>query len=178
MDLQIRRPQETDFRAIKQLLYMTIEKAFQEEGIFNDQFVQDEVNGLLAYLKKDFQSGGLDEYFLVGFVANQMVGIIAHGKPNPIIETHLKYDVANTREIKSVYILPAFQRNGIGSLLFQRIIEILQYNQVAYYCLDCGFKQSQVYWQQQLGTPQLILKNYWGVGAHHHIWYLELSPIL
>ncbi|WP_164525471.1 GNAT family N-acetyltransferase [Siminovitchia acidinfaciens] len=99
----------------------------------------------------------------------QIVGTIALKNPNLTISDNILTE-PDVFEVGSVYIRLAYQRQGIGKLLFQYIKKaLLRLGQTKYY-LDAGFSTSQQYWRQLLGKPSYILKNYWGEREDHHIW--------
>lgn len=127
----------------------------------------DEVERLNRIVQESLING--DSLFFVVEINNRIVGSIALTKPNQFITENIS-TVQNQYEVSCVYILPSFQRQGIGKYMFQQIKkELARLGQVQFY-LDAGFLSSQQYWKQVLGKPSFVLVDYWGKGEHHLIW--------
>lgn len=45
------------------------------------------------------------------------------------------------------------------------------------FCLDSGYTKAKKIWNKKLGEPNIIMKNYWGEGYDHSIWYRKLEDI-
>lgn len=177
--IEITRPDINDFDEITQLFDITIRHTFKREGIeelYPDE-IEDEINSHINLLKHDFASDGHDEYYLIARLNEKIVGTICVGQPNKIIAEHLKIKRDKIPEIKSVYVFPEYQRTGVGSILFDNIIATLNKNEISEFCLDCGFKDAQEYWKNKLGEPQLVLKNFYSLNAHHMIWRKQIADI-
>lgn len=173
MQITIRRPKLEEKAQIEQLLAITIRHTFQKENIHDPkgEDSQVEINTLEDSLKKDYASQGKEVYFLIALHQQQVVGTIAYGPANTIIQQHLK---SPPLEVKAAYILPDFQNQGIGSKLYRAILQELQKQAVNSYCLDSGYPQAQSFWRKKLGEPSHLILNYWGEGIHHMIWQSEL----
>ena len=185
MQINIIRPLPVHKTELRRLFTETISKNFKEEGIYKTHHTElkNEIEEQMNTLQKGFDSKGKEEYFLVAQIKNtqQIAGIIAYGKANDIIKQHLKtIDWNNTAipEIKSVYILPKFQNQGIGSILFNHILHLLHQKQIPEFCLDSGYKRAQVYWTKKLGQATLILNDYWDKNADHKIWLCETREVM
>jgi len=180
MDIIIRRPKNDDIVNIKDLFSMTVEDNFRKEGLLDTlkDEMNKEVSDLTDSLKKDLETDGASDYYLLAIVENIIVGTIAYGRPNNIIRSHMGISLDKIPEIKSVYILPEYQKRGIGSLLFREVIECLNQLDITSFCLDCGYKKSQPFWEKQLGKAQKTLLNYWAEGSHHKIWYKKVEEFL
>ncbi|MEM8906597.1 MAG: GNAT family N-acetyltransferase [Bacteroidota bacterium] len=173
MDLLIRRPERKDFASICQLFTSTVNNNFQVENIIDPsgQAAAAVIQNLVDALELDFQSHGQEEYFLIATSpADTIYGTIAYGPAGPLIHQHLPTYQAHIPEVKCVYILPQFQKRGIGTRLFQAMMQELTQNQITQFYLDCGFRASQPFWRKKLGSPTMILNNYWGKGQDHLIW--------
>ena len=177
MNLTIRRPKREEIEAINELFAITITDNFKNEGLWDnmEEEAKEEIETLKQSLQRDFESEGKKEHHLIAIVNKQVVGTIAFGKPNAIILNNLAIDFSGVSEIKSVYILPRFQQQGIGSVLLKEILKVLQTQKIKAFCLDCGYKKSQGFWQKKLGDPIVVMKDYWSGGSDHLIWYLQLE---
>jgi GNAT superfamily N-acetyltransferase len=77
---------------------------------------------------------------------------------------------AETPEICLSYVLPEHQSQGVGTALFDAIIDKLQRAGYAGYCLDCGFTHAQSYWQKRCGKPYATIEDYFGKDIDQMIW--------
>ncbi|MEZ4883662.1 MAG: GNAT family N-acetyltransferase [Chitinophagales bacterium] len=174
MQVTIDSPKVTDIKAIRRLFVKTIHHTFEQEQIqpISATEIEEEIEGQLNTLQQYFQTNGSEAFYLVARYGEQIVATAAYGKPNRIITENLALDYVQVPEIKSVYVLPAFQGKGIGSLLFKKLVETLQRRSIQKFCLDSGYRTSQQFWRKKLGRPTFTLRNYWGKDAHHMIWYV------
>jgi len=177
IDLKIERPKVNDLQEIHQLFSITVNNNFKQEALSDQSGSLQEsiVEGLVKLLKQDFKSQGKKEFHLIAKSQDLIIGIIAFGKPNPIILEHLNFDSAKTPEIKSVYVLPDFQNKGIGNLLLGNILKCLRKRNYGAFCLDSGYINAQRYWTRKLGAPTRILDQYWTPKNHHMIWQVNME---
>lgn len=171
----ITRPTKDDIEEIHRLLSVTIRDTFRNEGvdISHDSETEEIVAEHMQTLPNDLSTGSQQDFFLMAKIESKIIGMAAFGSVNKIIRAHLDIDVKTTPEIKSVYVLPEFQRMGIGSKLFKQILIELRAHSYKRFCLDSGFRSAQEYWKQKLGEPTIILPDYWDKSAHHMIWVMS-----
>lgn len=176
-EIVVKRPKAEDIVSIKVLLEITINNTFVAEQISGDNQakIEREIENHLKALQRDLASNGKDECFLIARNESEIVGIIAFGKPNRIILANLDFDSESKPEIKCAYVHPDFQRQGIGGMLFDKIMYELHRRGTTHFCLDSGYKRAQKFWANRLGPPSVILPDYFGPGAHHMIWLCEVS---
>lgn len=177
MNINITRPQKEDVEELNRLFAAGILDAFHQDGIDDNDGIRVEVEKQLSLLQQDLESQGSEVYFLLARTEAEIVGTIAYGEPNNLIRDNLAIDWQGIPEITSVYVLPAFQGQGVGTLLFNSILCCLQYKNVAKFCLDGGYKKSQRFWIKRLGDPTVTLKDYWGKGLDHLIWLRNLQDV-
>lgn len=177
MEIDITRPRRDDRVELQRLFFSVIRDAFHQDGIDDETGVQTEVVRQLELLEQDFASRGSRVFFLLARTEEQIIGTIAYSEPNDLIKRNLTIDWREVPEITSVYIHPAFQGRGIGTLLFNAILICLRHRDVEKFCLDGGYTRSQRYWMRRLGEPAVTLKNYWGAGLDHLIWVCGLQDI-
>jgi len=173
MNWQISRPTQQHIPQIHEVFSKTVINNFREEGILDtlEEEAHQEVATLINTLQTDFATQGQEEYFLIAHAQNKVVGTIAYGKVSTLISENVSIGNSNIPEVKSVYVLPEFQNQGIGSLLFQRILLVLTQHNIEAFYLDSGYRKAKTFWQKKLGAPTYTLENYWGKGSHHMIWY-------
>lgn len=78
-------------------------------------------------------------------------------------------------EIASFFILPALQGKGLGKRMFEEAVKSLREMGYDQFCLDCGYPQSQGFWQKVLGSPENTLKDFWGPHMDHLIWHRKIN---
>ncbi len=180
MWFEIRKPRKEDITKINKLFEQTIQDSFKKEGIIDPLNLEanKEIEALKQSLNEYFNSKNLKDNFLIACDKDHILGTIAYGKANRLIEENLKIDYSGVPEIKSVYILPNYQNKGIGTFLFTKTLVHLKEDKINYFCLDCGYKSAQQYWSNRLGQPLCVLKNYWSKGNHHMIWHGHVDKIL
>ncbi len=176
MTIELLKPSLHNFEEVKSLFSQTVADNFKKEGNFESHKVdlKQEVDALIANVAHSIRTQGEKEYYLLASIEGTIVATIAYGKANSIIQDHLPGVNANIPEIKSVYILPRYQRKGIGTFLFAKIQARLVDQGIQGFYLDCGYSQTQPFWKKKLGEPVLVLKDYWGPNADHFIWEVAI----
>lgn len=177
MEICIERPQKNDFEELHKLFLLAIGDAFKQDGIDDNEGVQEEVKKQLGLLNLDFDTKGSEVFFLIARIEEKIVGTIAYSRPNDLINNNLQVDDQNMPEVTSVYVHPEFQGKGVGSLLFNGMLISLLHKNNDVFCLDGGYKKSQNFWIKKLGNPTITLKDYWGKGLHHMIWLRNLKDL-
>ncbi len=175
MIIEITRPDRNDVKELHQLFDITIRDTFEREGIVEASIdeIMVEVEKQKQFLRNDLDTGGRDEYFLIARRDDRIVGTIAYGPPNHMILKYSNIAVATVPEIKSVYIHPDYQRQGIGTKLLMTVVDILRDRGFTQFCLDTGYKSAQVYWQKKLGPPLVTIADYYSDGTAYMIWVVD-----
>jgi len=175
--MQIVQPVIGDINKIYELLETTIHDIFHREGILETHLddLINEINGKKEIIKDFFRDNKHEYYYRIARIEDDIVGTIACGQANDVIKKHLKLDYKITPEIKSVYVVPKYQRKGIGRMLFENIIRLLKDMGILEFCLDCGFTKSQNAWRHIIGEPTIVLYDHYGKYAHHMIWHRRVS---
>ena len=78
-------------------------------------------------------------------------------------------------ELGSLYILPEYQGQGIGSALIGELLEFLREQGIDRFCLDSGYQRAQRRWLQKFGEPYITVKDYWGPDSVHMVWLCTVS---
>lgn len=174
--MNITAPQITDKEEIKQLFNVVITQNFKDYGYY-DTYRDDiayEVGKQIAALDQYFQSNGKKVFFLVAKDNNKVIGTIAYGQPNPDIKKYYKKNLHHIPEVKSTYILPEYQGQGIGTELLHEIMDALRKNGIKEFCLESGYPKAQQFWTHRLGNPVVKIHNRWGAGNDYLIWHYTL----
>lgn len=177
--MQILRPTKKDREEIRELFQTVLIDTFQKDGIPEayDGEISKSVARKMRDLEDDFDSNGTKEYFLVARVEKQIVGIIGFGVPNTEIKKNYTIDYTRIPEIKSSFILPDFQGQGIGTALYNQLLQMLKKRNFTEFVLDSGFAYGQIFWKHKLGEPKIIKKNFWGDGTDYMIWHKKLDEL-
>ncbi|MBJ8096748.1 GNAT family N-acetyltransferase [Bacillus cereus group sp. N11] len=182
-NVAIRRPNLDDLEELHLFFRIVITDTYKNEGLsqlLDD--IENEINSKKQYLKDDFDSNGENRYFLLAIDTNndKMIGTIEIGPASTLITSCTGGVLKDLYEIGTVFILPEYQRKGIGSLLLHAMHLTLLSRGIAEYCLDSGYKKAQSIWTKKFGEPSYVLKDYWGKSSDHMIWKKSLhdTPII
>ncbi|NWK69684.1 GNAT family N-acetyltransferase [Bacillus paramycoides] len=179
-NVAIRRPNLNDVDELYLFFRMVITNTYKDEGLsqlLDDK--EDEINTKKQYLKNDFDSNGENRYFLLAIDKDneKIIGTIEVGPASTLINSCTGDVLENLYEIGTVFVLPEYQRKGIGSLLLNAMYLTLLSRGITEYCLDSGYKKAQSIWIKKFGEPSYIMKDYWGESSDHMIWKKSLHDI-
>ncbi|TPV42243.1 GNAT family N-acetyltransferase [Bacillus dicomae] len=182
-NVEIRRPNSDDLEELHLFFRIVITNTFKEERLSHllDD-IENEINTKKRYLKNDFDSNGENRYFLLAIDTNndKIIGTIEIGLASTLINSCTGGVLKDLYEIGTVFILPEYQRKGIGSLLLNAMFLTLLSKGITEFCLDSGYKKAQSIWKKKFGEPNYVLKDYWGESSDHMIWKKSLhdTPLI
>ena len=175
-DLEITRPQIEDTEAINEFFKIVLLDTFEKNNISDlTDLIAEEIECKRHYLEQDLQSGGKDRFFLIVKAEGKVIGSIEYGSPNEVIMDCTKGEYKDIKEIGTVFVHPEYQNKGIGSMMLRLMFDELKSKGMNEFCLDSGYKTAQKTWNKKLGTPAYILKDFWGEGADHMIWRVNIE---
>jgi GNAT superfamily N-acetyltransferase len=171
----IEAPKTGEEKKIENLFKITIHSAFADQGV--GHLTEDIANEVSTKMKmlRCFLEGTNGYYFLIAKTADTVVGAISFGSCNELIIEHCKGKLDDVGELGSLYVLPEYQGQGIGSKLINSLINYLKENGIEHFCLDSGFKKAQKKWTRKFGEPYKIVKDLWGSGSDHYFWYCNVN---
>ncbi|GAM12143.1 GNAT family N-acetyltransferase [Mesobacillus selenatarsenatis] len=171
----IRRPTTEHREQLNDFFRTVIIDTFNKEGI-GDQLndINEEIEVKKRYLTSDFESNGLERYFLIALYGDKIIGSIEFGPANEIIRNASDHAFEALVEVGTVFVHPDHQRNGVGNLLLKAMYETLRNQGIEEFCLDSGYKRAQLIWKKKFGEPDILLKDYWGENFDHMIWKVEI----
>ncbi len=179
--IEIQQPKTENLKEIGLLFETTIIDNFKKEDISDPFYIEvnKEIENQIIDLKSFLESNKEINSYLIACYNDRILGTIAYGEPNQLINNQIK-TIKNKfiPEIKSVYILPNYQKKGIGSILLKNILLELNKQKIEEFYLDCGYKEAQYFWIKRLGKPNRILNDFWRKENHHMIWYNNVEEIL
>jgi GNAT superfamily N-acetyltransferase len=177
-NIEIRRPEPGDVKELKQFFTIVIKDTFAKEGLADRvNEIKKEIQDKENLLKKDFKSNGKDQYFLIALDKAKIIGTIEYGPTSQLVIDCTNGELKDIVEVGTVFVHPAYQKQGVGTLLLNMIYLIFLYRNIKEFCLDSGYCHAQKVWQKKFGTPDYVLKDYWGKGHNHMIWRKPISDI-
>lgn len=174
--VEIRRPRIEDIEELHQFFRIVISETFAREGLaglIDD--IEAEIESKNNYLHLDLDSNGEKRYFLIALAENKIIGTIEYGPASKLIQYCTNGILGNHVEVGTVFVLPDYQRQGIGNQLLAEMLNTLKARGIVEFCLDSGYKNAQTIWKKKFGEPDYLLKDYWGQGQDHMIWKISMS---
>ncbi|MEH7255021.1 GNAT family N-acetyltransferase [Neobacillus niacini] len=176
--IEIRRPRIEDREELNQFFRTVIENTFAREGLAElIEDIEAEINSKKNYLQMDLKSKGEKRYFLIALAENKIIGTIEFGPASELIQVCTNGEMGNLVEVGTVFVLPNYQRQGIGNQLIHEMLQTLNTRGIKEFCLDSGYQNAQNIWKKKFGDPDYLLKNYWGQGQDHMIWKLSTRGV-
>ncbi|NSW91901.1 MAG: GNAT family N-acetyltransferase [Firmicutes bacterium] len=176
LDISIRRPCWTDIEELDRLFTVTIADAFAKEGVGDDlEGINSQIAEKRQLLREDLETNGAERFFLIACSQGKIVGTIAYGPCSELIKDCSDGKLKDVFELGSVYVLPEYQKKGIGTLLLNSMLIAFLSRGIEEFCLDSGYTRAQYVWQKKFGKPNIILKDYWREGSDHMIWHRKLG---
>lgn len=164
-------PGVPDRSDIVHVLEQSIGDAFAQEGLGH---LTDEVQGIIeekmAVYDMYLKDGGCGTRFLAATHREQVIGVISFGPRGPAIRECAGAALADIGELGTLYVLPDYQNQGVGSALIRALLEQLAAEGVEQFCLDSGFARAQQRWRRKFGAPYVTVPNYWGPGSANMVW--------
>jgi GNAT superfamily N-acetyltransferase len=177
-EVEIRRPRTRDIEELNQFFGIVITDTFEKEGLaglIDD--IEAEIDSKKNYLQVDLDSKGEKRYFLIALAGDKIIGTIEFGPASELIQDCTSGKLRNLVEVGTVFVLPDYQRQGIGNMLLAEMLHTFQARGIAEFCLDSGYKNAQNIWIKKFGEPDYLLKDYWGQGQDHMIWKIPTNGV-
>ncbi len=176
INIQIRRPRMEEIKQLKEFFKIVIIDTFNKEGIGEKlDDIKNEINVKESYLESDFESNGEKRFFLIALDVDKIIGTIEFGPASELICDCTNNNFKELLEVGTVFILPDYQRLGVGNLLLNKMYSTLQNKGIGKFCLDSGYINAQKIWKKKFGEPDYWLKGYWGKGYDHMIWKIRVN---
>jgi GNAT superfamily N-acetyltransferase len=170
---------ELELKAAERVFEAAIPDAFEKEGL---SFMKEEISGEILHkkkmLKEALEMPAEDIYFMVAKLEEGVIGIISISPCGEDIKKCTQNELAHLQELGSLYVLPEYQDQGIGSALIGAMTEHLSGLGIAEFCLDSGYKRAQKRWQRKFGAPCKVVPDYWGPGSDHMIWHCRVADFV
>lgn len=178
LDIEIRRPRFSDIEELNRFFSIMVKDTFAKEGLADmDDSIANEIEDKRIRLNEDFESNGEERYFLTALLNGKIIGTIEYGSTSKLIFDCTNGELQGVVEIGSVFVLPDYQRQGIGTLLWNTMYLTLLGRNIEEFCFDSGYKNAQGIWKKKFGAPDYVVKDFWGEGYDHMIWRRSISKI-
>ena len=175
-NVEIRRPKREDIKPLNEFFETVITDTFNKEGIGDKvDDTKDEIEIKKAYIEMDIKRIGEKRFFLVALNDGKIIGSIEYGPVSDLIRKCTNNAYIGLIEVGTVFVHPAFQRKGVGSLLLEEIYAVMRKKGIGEFCLDSGYKRAQMIWKKKYGDPDYLIKDYWGKGNDHMFWRVKVS---
>jgi GNAT superfamily N-acetyltransferase len=176
--IEIRRPRIEDIVELNQFFRIVITDTFAREGLAGSMDdIEAEIESKNNYFHMDLDSNGEKRYFLIALAENKIIGTIEYGPASELIIECTDGKLGNLVEVGTVFVLPDYQRQGIGNRLLAEMLQTLNGRGIVDFCLDSGYKTAQTIWKKKFGEPDFLLKDYWGQGQDHMIWKISTNGV-
>jgi GNAT superfamily N-acetyltransferase len=163
----------------KSLFKISIPDTFQREGIKHlTQTCIDEIDYKCRLIEDALGEKKLGFTFWVAKKEDTVVAIISYGPCGEDIQRCSQGSLSHLGELGSLYVLPEYQNQGLGSALIKAMVTELMSLGIRQFCLDSGYPSAQKRWKQKFGKPVIEVKDYWGPGMTHCVWVSQCEDVL
>ena len=149
----IEKFKKDDIEQAKELLDIVISQNFKNNNITDQKEIEAEINAQIKLVYDYFENIATCTSMFGAKLNNKLIGIVAIGNQTPKIKKHIEEKLKNVLEIKNLYILPEYQKQGLGKKLFNVACESLLRDRQKQFMLYSSFKTGQTYWHKMLGKP-------------------------
>ncbi|WP_379129711.1 GNAT family N-acetyltransferase [Paenibacillus sp. sgz500958] len=177
--LTISQLTQADMHSVNRLFEASITDAFVQEGLGHlQEDIQQEIESKKRMVEESLDPTITDTWFLLAKVKEVVVGTISVAPCGEVIRSCTEHRLDDVSELGSLYVLPSYQSQGIGSTLIQAMVSFLDKKGTDRFCLDSGYKRAQARWLRKFGMPYLTVPDYWGPGSDHMIWLCKVKDYL
>lgn len=178
-NLEISSLTSADIAGAYEVFEESIKDAFDKEGLGS---FKEDIDSQIIY-KKQMAAASLKRpdsniIFLKAKADDRVVGTISYGPCGEDIRKCTNNELDSIGEMGSLYILPGYQGQGIGSALIGAMAAYLSEHGIEQFCLDSGYRRAQKRWLRKFGAPYKSVKDYWGPGSEHMIWLCKVEDFL
>lgn len=167
---------EDDISPVSDLYKIAIMDAFESEGLGHLQGdIQQEIESKIRMAAASLNPLNSDIWFWVARIDGRVVGTISYAPCGEDIRVCIGNQLDAVGELGSLYVLPEYQGQGIGSALIAMLMVFLREQGIDRFCLDSGYRRAQTRWLRKFGEPYVIVKDYWGPDSVHMVWLCTVS---
>ncbi|WP_340003962.1 GNAT family N-acetyltransferase [Paenibacillus sp. FSL K6-0276] len=128
---------EADYESTCQVFEESISDAFDKEGLGHSlEDKQSEIDHKQHKALSSLDQANSDTYFFIAKFNETVVGTISYGPCGEAIQTCTEHHLDHLGELGSLYVVPGYQGQGIGSALIKEMMNFLKEHSygLAMYC--------------------------------------------
>lgn len=168
-----------EIESAHQVFQASIPDAFEKEGLGSQkEFINSEILHKKHMLHTALEENDSKLYFKIAKLNNTVIGTVSFGPCGEDTKKCTDNKLSIIGELGSLYVLPDYQGQGVGSALINSMLTQLSREGIEKFCLDSGYKRAQKRWLRKFGEPYKIVKDYWGPGSEHMIWLCKVSDFV
>ncbi|MGC7871998.1 GNAT family N-acetyltransferase [Desulfosporosinus sp. SYSU MS00001] len=168
---------QAEIRGASLVFETTIPDAFNNEGLgHRKEDILREITYKKQLLESSLDKSSLSIYFMIAKLNETVIGTISFSSCGEDIKKCTENQLNNIGELGSLFILPPYQGQGVGSELINTMLKHLSEQGIDWFCLDSGYKIAQKRWLRKFGEPYKVVKDYWGPNYDHMIWLCRVKP--
>lgn len=175
--IKLRKPNQDDIKALRELFEIVIPHTFVKEGLPSDHEDALEEIEIKETQLKDYLKGQDGSEYLIAELNGKIVGTIWYGPVGEHICHGSHGALSHLGEIGTVFVLPDKQGQGIGKILVNGMFRCLIEKGIWEAALDSGYTHAQKVWLHLLGDFDYVIKDKWGLGIDHMIWKINLKEM-
>ncbi|WP_342477816.1 GNAT family N-acetyltransferase [Paenibacillus sp. FSL H7-0350] len=165
-----------DISSVSKLFKVTIADAFEREGLGHLQAdIRQETAAKIQMANAALNPQDTDVYFWLARSGGVVIGTVSYAPCGEDIRNCTDNRLSAVGELGSLYVLPEFQGQGVGSALIEEVTVFLRKRGISEFCLDSGYKRAQDRWLRKFGTPHAAVQDYWGPDSIHMVWLCSLG---
>lgn len=166
---------QADLESTFQVFETSIPDAFEKEGLgLSKEVIHKEIEHKKYLLDASLDSADSDIYFIIAKLEDTVIGTISFGSCGEDIKKCTENSLDDIGELGSLFVLPRYQGQGVGSALINAMVAHLYKQGISQFCLDSGYKRAQKRWLRKFGEPYKVVKDYWGPDYDHIIWLCKV----
>lgn len=173
-NLLITRLTEKDIEGAYKLFKITIPDAFKKSGSEDKkELIEKEIQHKKEILQEAVNNNNI--LFWVAKDKEKVIGTISYGPCCNDIKECTNNEITDLGELGSIFVLPEYQGQGVGSALINHLLAYLKKEGIKEFCLDSGYEQAQKTWLRKFGKPYAIVKDHWAPGVDNMVWRCSLT---
>lgn len=178
-EITIRNARPSDAEHACRVFDLAIPEAFEQEGLGHlTEDIAHELAEKRRVLQACLKEDSTSYWFLVALHRENIVGTISYGPCCEDILNCTENALRNVGELGSLYIMPEYQGQGIGSALIRAAVNRMAGDGIQRFSLDSGYRIAQQKWLNKFGKPYAVVPDYWGPGSVHMVWLCEVEDYI
>lgn len=178
-EITIRNARLSDAGLACRVFDAAIPEAFEQEGLGHlIEDIADELAKKRKVLQACLGEDSVSCWFLVALHRDNIIGTISYGPCGEDILNCTGNALGNVGELGSLYIMPEYQGQGIGSALIRAAANRMAGQGIRRFSLDSGYRIAQQKWLNKFGKPYAVVPNYWGPESAHMVWLCEVKDYI